>query len=255
MTTGLLVAEIRKVTTLKFWWALLIPPLIVGLFASAIYAGIADETGDLGDDFATGIASVGLYFALAWVVLFAGVFGAINAGTEYRHKTLTPTFLTASGRDGVIAAKLLVTAGFALGYGVIVELASLICMVAFGGDRLDVNGTLFQAFTVGLVAVVCWSLIGAGLGLLMASPTGAALMLVAWYVVGELTVSLVASGMGLKGFGSILPGSATIATVALGELDGDSGFADWPLAPILMLAWTVALAGSGWWATRQRDIT
>ena len=132
--TGLLVSEFRKVFTLNFWWALLIAPLVVGMFASAIYAAVADGLGayDGGaynnEGLSTGLASAGLYFALAWVVLFAGIFGAINAGTDFRHKTITPTLLVTPRRDRVVATKLAVTVVVALGYVLVVEVASLACL-------------------------------------------------------------------------------------------------------------------------------
>ena len=47
MTTTLLTAEIRKVTTLRFWWALAIPPVLVGVCASAISSAAASTTGVL----------------------------------------------------------------------------------------------------------------------------------------------------------------------------------------------------------------
>lgn len=256
MNTGLLVAELRKVTTLKFWWALLIAPVAVGMFASAIYAGVADALDPYGESgLATGVVTIGLYFALAWVILFAGIFGAVNAGTDFRHKTITPTLLAAPRRDGVIAAKLIVTIGFALGYGVVVEGTSLLCMSVFGGGRLAWTSTLFAVLLAGLLATACWALIGAGLGLVFASPIGAALALVAWYIVGEFTVSIVAAGIGLERLGGWLPGGATLASVAVGSLDDSGVFLRWPQAPVLLLAWTLLFAGAGWWATRRRDIT
>ncbi len=255
MTLGLLTSEVRKVTTLKFWWALLIAPLAVGLFASAIYAAVSNSVDEVDSSLSTGFASVGLYFALAWVILFAGIFGAINAGTEYRHKTLTPTFLSASGRDGVLAAKLIVTVGFALGYGIVVEVTSFAAMVIFGGGNLEITGELFGVFLVGLYAVACWSLIGAGLGMLFKSPVGAALALVAWYVAGEFTVALIATGFGSDAFGSWLPVFATIATVAAGQLDDAGSFRPFGVAFVVLTLWTMAFAGSGWLATRERDIT
>lgn len=255
MSTNLVVAEVRKVITLRFWWALLIPSVIIAMCASAIYASVAEGFSDLNDDMDTGPGSVGIYVALAWVMLVAGIFGAMNAGTEYRHKTLTPTFLTASGRDEAIAAKLLVTAFFAVGYALLVELISLLGMLTFGARFVHLGVDMLQILALGVFAVVCWSMIGAGLGLLLGSPIGSALALVAWAAVGELTIALIAFGLGFKEFGSFFPASATLATLARGDFDGENGFVDWPLAPIVLLLWAAVVAGAGWWVTRQRDIT
>ncbi|MCX5043710.1 hypothetical protein OG921_11090 [Aldersonia sp. NBC_00410] len=256
MNTGLLVSEARKVTTLNFWWALPIAPVAVGMFASAIYAGLADALDPYDDSgLSTGAASIGLYFALAWVILFAGIFGAVNAGTDFRHKTLTPTFLIAPRRDGVVASKYVVTIVVALGYGLLAEATSLICMSVFGGGRVEWSPTLLAVVAAGALAAVCWSLIGAGLGLLLGSPIGAALALVAWYLVGELTVSTIAAGLGFQRLGGLLPGGATLSTVAVGSLDNSDVFVSWPVAPAVLLAWTALFTGAGWWVVRQRDIT
>ncbi|HEY5855774.1 MAG TPA: hypothetical protein VIW24_17430 [Aldersonia sp.] len=259
MRTGLLVSEFRKVFTLNFWWALLIAPLVVGMFASAIYAAIADGLGayDSGandnDGLSTGLASAGLYFALVWVVLFAGIFGAINAGTDFRHKTITPTLLVTPRRDPVVATKLLVTVVVALGYVLVVEAASLACLAVFGGGSIRWGLMLLGVLATGIAATVCWALIGAGLGLLLGSPVGAALLLVSWYVVGEITVALILTGIGLDGLAVWLPGAATLGTVAIRSTD--DFLLTWPVAPLVLLAWTALFAGGGWWLTRRRDIT
>ncbi|WP_068271458.1 ABC transporter permease [Aldersonia kunmingensis] len=255
MNTGLLVSESRKVTTLNFWWALPIAPIVVGMFASAIYAALADSLDPYGDSgLSTGAATIGIYFALAWVILFAGIFGAVNAGTDFRHKTLTPTFLVAPRRDSVVASKLIVTAVVGLAYGVLAEAAGVICMSLFGGGRVEWSGTFAAVLAAGLVATVCWALIGAGLGLLLASPIGAALALVAWYLVGEITVSTISAGLGFQRLGGLLPGGSTLSTVAVGSLDGSDVFVSWPAAPVLLLAWTALFAGGGWLAVRVRDV-
>ena len=162
---ALLTSEIRKVTTLKFWWALAIAPIVVGVFASVITSVIANQLGEFEEDLdiSGGVASIGLYVAAGAAILFAGIFGAVNAGTEFRHKTITTSFLTARGRDGVIAAKLIVTALFGLGYGLVVLLASLICLlivwVVFAGHRWPFRlAGLVTGFAVFWGSMIlCWN--------------------------------------------------------------------------------------------------
>ncbi|MGW0172447.1 ABC transporter permease [Rhodococcus sp. NPDC003322] len=252
--SALVTAELRKVLTLRFWWALALAPLVVALFAGSIYAAMADGLDSVDADLSTGAVSVGLVVAIAWAVLFAGIFGAVNAGTEFRHQTLTPTFVTTRGRDPVLAAKLAVTALFGLGYAVAVELVALGCMVVFGGDRFTVTSAILGMLAAGVVATVAWSLIGAGLGLLFASPTAAAITLVAWYPVGELITIAILSGLGAGSIGQWLPGAVTWSTVVSPAGDVD-GFAPWPAAVIALITWTAVAAGLGWWTTRRRDVT
>ncbi|MFF0815456.1 hypothetical protein ACFYVR_09940 [Rhodococcus sp. NPDC003318] len=252
--TALVTAELRKVLTLRFWWALALAPLVVALFAGSIYAAVADSLDSVDSELSTGAVSIGLVVAIAWAILFAGIFGAVNAGTEFRHHTLTPTFLTTRGRDPVLAVKLGVTALFGVGYAVAVELVAVACMVVFGGDRFSLSPAILGMLAAGVLATALWSLIGAGLGLLFASPTAAAIALVAWYPVGELITIAILAGLGAGSLGAWLPGAVTWSTVVspAGPLDG---FAPWPAAVIALIAWTAVAAGLGWWATRRRDVT
>ena len=38
----LVTSELRKVLTLRFWWALALPPLFIALFTGAIYGTVAE---------------------------------------------------------------------------------------------------------------------------------------------------------------------------------------------------------------------
>ena len=79
--TTLLTAEIRKVTTLKFWWALAIPPVLVGVCASAISSAVATTTDEIYGGEVDGIIVAGLVAALVSAMIFAAVFSAVNAVT------------------------------------------------------------------------------------------------------------------------------------------------------------------------------
>ncbi|MFG1784351.1 ABC transporter permease [Rhodococcus oryzae] len=252
--TALLTAELRKVTTLRFWWALAIAPLAVALFAGAIFAAVDDTLTTMDAELTTSAANVGLFITIGWVALFAGLFGAVNAGTEFRYSTLTPTFLTSSDRDRVLAAKLIVTAAFGALYAIAAMTLAAICLTAFGG-AMEFDGSLAELFAAGVLTSIAWSLIGAGLGLAFASSIGAAIALLAWYPVGEMIVGAILAGFGAGSVVQWLPGALTLSTVLGAATDGLSDTAPWPLAPIVLLAWAALSAGLGWWLTRARDIT
>ena len=147
--TTLLTAEIRKVTTLKFWWALAIPPVLVGVCASAISSAVATTTDEIYGGEVDGIIVAGLVAALVSAMIFAAVFSAVNVGTEFRHDTITTSFLTAAGRDRVIAAKVGVTALFALGYGLVVASFSIIGLLLFTGGRFALSGDIVASVAAG----------------------------------------------------------------------------------------------------------
>ncbi|MGF7121049.1 ABC transporter permease [Rhodococcus sp. AG1013] len=257
MTTRLLTAEFRKVTSLRFWWALGLAPLLVGVMSSAIsipmFNAVADEVAS--KEANTAAAAIGLFVALGLVFLFSALFGAVNAGTEYRHNTLTTTFLTARGRDGVLAAKLAVTALFGLLYCLVIEVVSVPLLLALS-DNFEIDGTIVGVLAIGLVASTLWALIGAGLALATGSSIASAVGLVVWYVMGEGIVRLVLAGLGADAVAQWLPGSVTV-TAFVGTIDHSAldGMPGWPLSLLVLCLWAVASCGLGWWATRSRDIT
>ncbi|MDH6282955.1 ABC transporter permease [Prescottella agglutinans] len=258
MTTNLLLSEFRKVTTLKFWWALGLAPLLVGLFSGAIslplISSIAGEVGD--DGVKAAVGAIGLLVALALVFVFSALFGAVNAGTEYRHSTITTTFLTARGRDSVVAAKLLVSALFGTLYCLAIELVSVPVLFLVGSDDVRLDGQMAAVLVVGLVASMLWALIGAGLALLTASSIASTVTLVVWYVMGEAIVRAVLAGLHLDSVGQWLPGSVTVSAF-IGIVD-DSALASGPgtaLSLLCLAMWAAVACGLGWWVTRTRDIT
>ncbi len=111
-------------------------PLLIGLLSGAIsvpfVSALAQETES--DELAIAVAAIGLFVALGSVFLFAALFGALNAGAEYRHNTFAGTFITTRGRDRVVAAKLLATAAVGLLYCLVVEVVSVPLLLAFAPD-------------------------------------------------------------------------------------------------------------------------
>lgn len=190
--------------------------------------------------------------------MFAAVFGALTAGSEFGYKTLTTTFLTARGRDGVLGAKLAVVAVFAVGYALAVEVVSIGAMLLFGRD-FSFTTDLFAICAAGILACALWALLGAGgVALLTGSSMAGALSIILWFVFGEWIVRAVLLAMDLGGIGgAALPVSATIGTIvnaAPPSIDVDA-FASWPSGPMMLAAWVVLFCGLGWLRTRTRDIT
>ncbi len=251
---SLLTAEIRKITTLNFWWALAIPPVLVGICASAISSTIATSADELTGGDVDGVVVAGLFVAIGFSILFGAVFSAVNAGTEFRHDTITTSLLTASGRDRVIGAKIIVTTLFALAYGLIVSICSIVCLLLFTGGRFTLDGDVMTFVAAGLFGVVMLSLIGSGLGLLFGSPTWPAIIIVAWFPVGELIAVSILGGFGLDSVSAIAPAALTLSVVAAGNIDELDVLTPWPWAPILLAVWAAAAIAAGWVRTRQRDI-
>ncbi|NCL74783.1 ABC transporter permease [Rhodococcus sp. YH1] len=258
--TALLTAEFRKVLGLRYWWILGITP-VVGLFSGALTLPILGTLESLvGESFAeTAAAAIGVSVALALVFLFAALFGVVNTGSEFQHRTIVTSFLTTRGRDGVIAAKLTTAVAFGLLYCVVVEAVSMLTILMFGGGLAGDGsgaGSVAAVLGAGLFAAMLWALMGAGLGLLTGSTAGSVLAITAWIPFGELIVSLILDGLGAGALARLLPGQLTWYTVfTVIDLPEEVDPAvTWPAAPLGLLGWTALICGLGWWRTRTRDI-
>ncbi|WP_067864791.1 ABC transporter permease [Nocardia shimofusensis] len=246
-------AEVRKVMTLR--WCVLLAALLpaVALVASSVTAGMAGPVDPRAQP-VTGPATIGLLLAILATVLGAGAFGAAITGGEFRYGSMPLTAVFTPDRDRLAGAKLLVIAAAALAVAVVTELVALGCLFLFGRGKFDVDGRLWAILGTGLVAAVCWALIGAGLGLILRTSTGAVAALIGWLLIGEPLVWLVAKGIGLGGLATLLPGSATVGTVAVGSFEDAGIFAPTPAALVVLLLWAIASAGAGWWLLRERDL-
>ncbi|MFD4367860.1 hypothetical protein [Rhodococcus sp. NPDC058521] len=250
-------SEYRKVFGLREWWAVALVPIVVGMFAAAIALPLmrmfrAEDTTE-SDPYATLTA---LAAPLALAVLSSGLFGALNFGSDFRHNTLATSFLTTQHRDVVIGSKVAVNAAFGTALCLLVEVAALPVLLAFGGDDFHVNAALFAQLGAALIAAFAWSLVGSGLAMLTRSVTIAAVGLLAWYTIVEFLLRLALGAIGADGLARILPVSAT--TGAIVNADNPSPVESLPsfaTGTAAMLVWALVIGAAGWALTRVRDVS
>ncbi|RJO80019.1 ABC transporter permease [Nocardia panacis] len=246
-------SEIRRVVGLR-WPRVLAVALIAGAgvvnIGFAVTAGHADPKGQP----ATGTATIGLYLALAATALAAAIFGALGSGGEYRYGTLATAAQFIPNRDRLVTAKFAVTVGAALAVAALVEVIGGGLLLGLGRGKFPVWGNLIGAFGGGLLAVVCWAVIGTALGMLVRTASGAVTMLLGWLVVVEPLVWLVAGKAGAGGVVALLPGSATIGTVAVGSFAKSPLIAPTPAAIVVLVCWAAAMATGAWWTVRRGEM-
>jgi ABC-type transport system involved in multi-copper enzyme maturation permease subunit len=180
-------------------------------------------------------------------LLFATLLGVLIATTEYRHGTITLTFLATPVRERVLAAK---TAAAIIGSALLV-LPALILSVSigviwlgsrpefhFGAEEYELIGRLFLA-----AAMV--AMLGLFIGATLTRQLGAIILVLGWLFFAEPALS------------ALVPETEDyLAGPSLGGvLGGDSSAPSFGHALPVLTAYVLGLAALATFFTRRRDIT
>ena len=189
---SLIRAELLKLRTIRGPWLVLAAgPLLV----IAGISGLVVSGGDLHDPAtqAKALAHVGL------TAVFPLVFGILAVAGEYRHKTITDTYLSTPARGRVIGAKLLVYPLFgalaAVASGVVGLGVAAAWWSAKGAPFDWGNSAMWAAVGGGIAWNAAFAAIGVGVGALIRNLTGAIAAALAWIaliegIVGQLIGNL-----------------------------------------------------------------
>ncbi|WP_028850080.1 ABC transporter permease [Thermocrispum municipale] len=275
----LITAEFRKIFTVKLWWALLIPAVLLSL--GFTWAGSALGTlGELQEEVGGAVPFALPAFAqgINFTTVFAVILGATAVTSEMRHKTITTTYLTGSSRGAVLTAKLITYTVMGLVYGVACMGAATLGAL-FGGDLPD-GALWFELAGVGVLALMMWTLLGVGAGALIGNQTGAIVGLVIYTLILEPIVAQILRSNDAEKIPFYLPNGSGSGMVSDLSLDlfvegfpgghGDDvgraieeirGFLNldgapaWWASMLIFLAWSAVIGLSGWLVAKQRDIT
>jgi len=247
--TALVRAELLKVRTTRGWWAyLIVIVLITGIAAAGQVGSAANEERETTKFMVDLVTSVGLAGLLALIL------GITVVTTEFRHGTVTPTFLAAPRRELVVAAKSIATTLVGLGFALLALLvvaAVSIPWLAIVDATADLDGDVATRLAEQFLSIVLSGLIGVAIGLVVHNQVAALVGTLVWiFVVENLLWGLFAL-LDIEDAVAYLPFRALDAT---GGSGGEQSLSTGP-ALAVSIGWIALLGVAGIVRTRRRDIT
>lgn len=261
--TGLVRAELRKVTSTRLWWGMLLGLVVftaVQAVAVAATAGTSPGAGqpDLpGLETAEAVRSVYAGSLFTGAYIFALVLGITGMTGEYRYQTITATFLATPRRGRVVAAKMAAHLLVGLGYA----LSAFLVALAAGGTTMAVRGAglgldadgLPRAVALAVVAVALWTLLGIGIGTLVRNQVAAILLAVAVTFLLEPLATFLLAAVDLDALVRWLPTNASAALTSPGDAFLD--YLDWWAGGLVLVGYAAVFGALGLALSVRRDVS
>jgi hypothetical protein len=275
VATRVLRSEYTKVTTTRMWWLLAIVLfLYVGVSAVAIallfgfqLQGAGDATpGTPGQQLPPADLLPPIVYSLASSIgyVFPLLIGALSVTNEFRHQTLTPTFLASPRRGGVLGAKWFTALLFGAFYGVVSLLAAVglgaLILALFDIDPLLGESDTWALIGRAVIAMALWAALGVGVGTLIPSQVGSIVVILAFTQFLEPILRFAAGFVEELGeIAQYLPGAAGDALVgasffAVATPEG-SPMLEWWQGGLVLAGYAVLLTVIGYATSWRRDVT
>jgi ABC-2 type transport system permease protein len=251
----LVAAEMAKLFTTRLWlWLLLASMALAALYAS-LTIGFRNEPDNVAPPLDSP-AGQQLLFAVAAGAAqpLVAVLAAIGLTGEFRHRTVSATFLAVPRRRRVVVAKLvtyaLVGAAYALACVAVVA-AIAIPWLAAEDVRVPLTGHGIPATVAGVVAaVVIFASLGVGMGALLREQVATVVGLLVYLFVAEPIVTRIPA---LADWTKYLPGPASNALTRI-TLDNQEFLRPWQ-GGLALAAYGLAVAITGTIVAARRDVT
>jgi ABC-2 type transport system permease protein len=247
--TALVAAEYLKFRTTRTAIGVLLAALALVAVATAGTVGTAED-GALGTTQLTQDTVSSALFAS----LVAFIVGILSVTVEWRHGTVTRTFLVTPRRARVLVAKEIWMAIFSAALATV----GLLLVLAIASPWLELRDSSLvldrDAGSLGgriVLATVLWGALGVGIGAVVQSQTPALVGAILWILLVEALIGALLGLVDLEGVADYLPGRALSSfggTVEDGGLSRAVGGA-------VGLAWVVGLGALGWLRMSRQDVT
>ena len=262
--TRLLRAEILKVRSLWSTWVLVGSAGLAAAAVGAIIAFAPHNRRDLAVLFpAQGTPKWfdAIFSSMSIAQDLALVLGILAVTGEYRHKTVTSTYLAEPRRGRVVGAKLVVSAGSGALTAASAALASLVLALSLvwsGYGTFSAMWTEYGHVVPGvLLASMLFAVFGVGLGALLRNQVVALVVGLGFTAIVEPIIAGV-----LPGVGRYLPGQAAqaLSSVTANATGGGLGnrlvhLLPWWGGGLVLLGYGIALSVAGSMTTLRADVT
>ncbi|CCH78715.1 putative ABC transport system membrane protein [Nostocoides japonicum T1-X7] len=271
---GAVRSELRKVFTTRLWWGLLLGVVFLdGLisfgFSFLVGADLGGDNPSASPFLHPNAGTIQLVFSAGFVYyltpLIPLTLGVLLITSEFRHKTISATYLAVPVRPVVVAAKLVAVVVTGAMYALVHDLA----VVAAGGGVLTLrgqptfldSGDVWQTLGVSLLTFVCWALLGFGFGMLIQNQIAAILVGIGVGFLAQIILGIVFGLLSWDGVSRWLPGNLSVGMLVTQDptngaqaSSGDPYFSWW-VSALLLTAYGLALSIIGSWIASRRDIT
>jgi ABC-2 type transport system permease protein len=250
----LLAGELRKLFTTRLWlWLLLASAAITALYVSLDIA-FADTPGTWTMPLSSPQGQRTLLAIGAGGAPLVAVLGAIGLTGEFRHRTITATFLATPHRGRVVGAKLatygLIGAAYGLA-GIAVTVAIALPWLASRDIHWALDGGDVAATLAGVItAMAILGMVGVGLGALLREQVAAVVGLLVYLLVVERILTSFAA---LQSWTIYLPGQAQEA-LSGSVLTNQRLLQPWQ-GGLVLAAYGIALALAGNRLAIRPDVT
>jgi ABC-type transport system involved in multi-copper enzyme maturation permease subunit len=246
--------ELRKLFTTKLWlWLLLTAFAVTAIFLGTTIAFDGTE-GNPQPPLSTPEGQRNLFSVASSSGIFALILGIIAVTGEFRHQTVTPTFLATPHRGQVVLAKLLTYAVVGIGYGVAVlafAVAMALPWLAAKDVPISLTGNGVPGSMVGTVAgVAVYAVLGVGVGALVRNQIAAVVGSLVYLFVVEAFASALPT---IRDYYRYLPGGANAAVTGSSQ-PGTTLLEPWQ-GGLVLIAYGVVFAVAGARLAVRRDVS